>query len=458
MKKIIYLRYALVLVVLVRFECAAQTYYDVTAVNGSGFRFWGGSQYYKIHMGNAAEYQFGPVTDYSIKSNMDGTAGRGWTWGIHQSTPVAAIGSSGIMQLSHSLYVGPAYGSVPTPGRIAATGNHAELSLNNRAFSGFVQSPSQGERWVLYNNGTVTDGKLRFWSGGDKIVFTKEGNVGFGMDAPTAMIHVNSAIERQAFRIFRNGNTTKYLSVWQGTGAGVIDPIGSGLLYLGYDVTTDVLMNGKLGVGTDSPAATLDVRGNVLVENGGNPIFFTGTGTIELNRYFQLINSPGVGSGAGLKASGILISDTHSYANPGKNDLIVKGNVGIGTPAPDAKLSVKGQIHAQEVKVDLDGAVAPDYVFDKEYKLRSLEEIQSYITANKHLPEVPSAKEMEKNGMNLGDMNLLLLKKIEELTLHMIAFRNENDELKKQIGRIEGKLSEKTQIKELRSGVDSIKK
>lgn len=95
------------------------------------------------------------------------------------------------------------------------------------------------------------------------------------------------------------------------------------------------------------------------------------------------------------------------------------GKVGIGTTIPDQLLAVKGQVHANEVKVDLN-VPGPDYVFDKDYTLSSLEEIKTYIDQNKHLPEVPSAKEMEKNGVQLGEMNMLLLKKIEELTLYVL--------------------------------------
>lgn len=105
---------------------------------------------------------------------------------------------------------------------------------------------------------------------------------------------------------------------------------------------------------------------------------------------------------------------------PPKLTILRNGNVGVGTDNPDSKLSVKGHIHAQEVNVDLNGAVAPDYVFDPRYTLPSLKEIKSYIEEHRHLPEIPSAKVMETSGLNLGEMNLLLLKKVEELTLHII--------------------------------------
>lgn len=105
------------------------------------------------------------------------------------------------------------------------------------------------------------------------------------------------------------------------------------------------------------------------------------------------------------------------------------GNIGIGNTSPDAKLTVTGQVHAQEVKVTV-SAPGPDYVFESNYNLSSLEEIKTYIDQNKHLPEIPSAKEMEKNGIDLGEMDMLLLKKIEELTLYLIDLNKENQEQK----------------------------
>ncbi|WP_264536578.1 hypothetical protein [Flavobacterium sp. N1736] len=95
------------------------------------------------------------------------------------------------------------------------------------------------------------------------------------------------------------------------------------------------------------------------------------------------------------------------------------GNVGIGTEHPDAKLAVNGTIHSKEVKVDSNIPV-PDYVFAKDYKLRSLQEVENYVNQNSHLPEIPSAKEFEKNGIQLAEMNMALLKKVEELTLYAI--------------------------------------
>ncbi len=101
------------------------------------------------------------------------------------------------------------------------------------------------------------------------------------------------------------------------------------------------------------------------------------------------------------------------------------GNVGIGTPSPTHKLSVNGNIRAHEIKVET--ANWPDYVFAKDYKLTSLQETEFYIKKNGHLPGFPSAMEVEKNGVDLGEMNAKLLQKIEELTLHLIQQAKANE-------------------------------
>ncbi|QNR87005.1 hypothetical protein H9N25_11785 [Pedobacter riviphilus] len=101
-----------------------------------------------------------------------------------------------------------------------------------------------------------------------------------------------------------------------------------------------------------------------------------------------------------------------------KTDGTALGYVGIGITTPTERLTVNGKIKANEIRVD--GQGAPDYVFEDSYKIATLEALESYIKKNKHLPEVPSAKEFERDGIAVGEMNKLLLKKIEELTLHLI--------------------------------------
>ncbi|TCC87307.1 hypothetical protein EZ428_21650 [Pedobacter frigiditerrae] len=102
------------------------------------------------------------------------------------------------------------------------------------------------------------------------------------------------------------------------------------------------------------------------------------------------------------------------------NHFINGGNVGIGTATPTEKLSVNGKIRAKEIKVEPNPATWPDYVFEDDYKVGTLEELELYVKTNKHLPEMPTAKEVAMNGVELGELNRLLLKKVEELTLYLI--------------------------------------
>lgn len=132
--------------------------------------------------------------------------------------------------------------------------------------------------------------------------------------------------------------------------------------------------------------------------------------------------------------------------NSNGNSFFTGGNVGVGTTTPDDLLTVKGRIHAEEIKVNMN-VPAPDYVFEEDYDLIPLAELEVFIGKNKHLPDVPSASDMAQNGLKLKEMNLLLLKKIEELTLHLIdqskiniAQKAEIDLLKEEVQGLKNNL------------------
>lgn len=117
------------------------------------------------------------------------------------------------------------------------------------------------------------------------------------------------------------------------------------------------------------------------------------------------------------------------------------GKVGIGEPLsyPGVyNLYVTGGILTERLKIALGTSTEwMDKVFDNDYKLRSLIELEEYISLNKHLPEIPTTKEVQKDGIDVGTIEAKLLQKIEELSLYMIAVNKENEKLKQRIENLE---------------------
>lgn len=214
-------------------------------------------------------------------------------------------------------------------------------------------------------------------------------------------------------------------------------------------ITTD----GNVGVGVTAPSEKFEVNGNikasglilpsgagagkVLTSNAsGEATWQTATATASDGWSFDG-NTVGV-----LKKFGT----TNNYDLPiiANNiecmRVLTNGSVVIGTtirPAADAKLAVDGFIYSRKVKVTNTGWA--DYVFAPSYKLPSLSEVEAFIKKNQHLPDIPSAAEVAKNGLDLGDNQVALLKKIEELTLYLIEIKKENEQMRKEIKALQKK-------------------
>lgn len=183
------------------------------------------------------------------------------------------------------------------------------------------------------------------------------------------------------------------------------------------------------------------ISGNLLIGNStasNSKLEITGGGiTTSLTNInttlTQKINTanPAVSLGLGYLNSDTPFIQSYNSTSLTSNSLNLNpfgGNVGIGTTNPINKLDVNGTIHSKEVKVDMIGW--SDFVFKKEYHLPTLEEVEKHIKEKGYLENIPSEEDVLKNGINLGEMNSKLLQKIEEMTLYMIDFKKEMNELK----------------------------
>ncbi|WP_350291581.1 hypothetical protein [uncultured Croceitalea sp.] len=195
-----------------------------------------------------------------------------------------------------------------------------------------------------------------------------------------------------------------------------------------YDGDTGVkVLNANLDFKFSTAAARLLHRTYLFYNtNTDNRQFFWGPTIYEVNNLEptiqELIDGPNNNNNSGTSVW-TENGDTASY----------DGFVAVGTTSVPAgyQLAVEGKVRAREMRVDQD--TWPDYVFNKEYDLSSLKELKIHIQEKGHLPKIPSAKEVEAHGIELGEMNKLLLEKIEELTLHLIQLSEEVDQLKEDL-------------------------
>lgn len=215
------------------------------------------------------------------------------------------------------------------------------------------------------------------------------------------------------------------------------------VLFLGvYSASAQWTDNGStcttpdnVGIGFSSPTNILHVAKNmtgpqIIIQNlgGGGGAGFT---MIDDKNAADWKFKSMFGGGFKIRDNSNALDVIQIEGNSLANAIYIKagGNIGIGgITNPQSTLAVNGKITAKEIEVTLDGWA--DYVFEEDYHLSPLSEVESYINKNKHLPGIPSAKEVAENGVELGQMNKLLMLKVEELTLYVIQLQKEVDSLK----------------------------
>jgi hypothetical protein len=259
---------------------------------------------------------------------------------------------------------------------------------------------------------------------GGRFKITDNGYVGIGAPTPSANLHVISTSNNTLSLFESTTSSNSWISVKNGVSNFNIG-IGSASSTNGYGYLWS--STGKVMIGNDgSPAMVVDgTNGSVGIGS-----------TTSYGGKLQINASSNSNNALRLEVGAFSMNGSSSFAIDavgtigGRFFVGSNGNVGIGTTAPGSfKLAVNGKIWAQEVQVAVNNP-GPDYVFEKDYSLPSLESVKTYIDQNKHLPEVPSAKDTEANGINLSEMNMLLLKKVEELTLYVIELKREIQDIK----------------------------
>jgi len=270
------------------------------------------------------------------------------------------------------------------------------------------------------------------------MVISRSGFVGIGTTAPQAKLHVGQ-------NIIADGNITtlnKFVlaptsnaksEYWE------ISRTSAGLkyAYMGK-ILQDVLFmdnDGSIGVGTIKPSATLDVNGSFMAESATIPTLegntnVTGTlsADVLVGNSATIPTLSGNTTVTGTLSADVLVGNSATIPTLSGNTTVT-GTLSANAVSANSAY-IKGLLCAKEILVQLTSTADwPDFVFSKDYKLLPLVEVEQFIAENQHLPNVPSSAEVEANGIELGEMNALLLQKVEELTLYIIQMEKRLAEL-----------------------------
>jgi hypothetical protein len=303
-----------------------------------------------------------------------------------------------------------------------------------------IYDTNAGSRLVINSLGQVGIGTI---SPGYKLDVSGMGNfAGVNLTAQSTVVpgvdiaYGTIATGKYVGQYFQSAD--QQMHFYNGTG-------GADILQLNQNNNNVSIPNGYLGIGTPSPRTKLDF-GNAssfpadiigLYDGGANVQYGVGLNLAGGNDGTGGLTLYSGDRGIVFRNHNINGTELMSVTNSG--NFSVMGNVGIGTTDNAAwqlatstyKLAVEGKIITEEVTVKL-RANWPDYVFNPKYTLMPLTDVKSYIDKNHHLPDMPTAAQVEKDGLNLGEMNKLLLKKVEELTLYLIE-KDKNEQQQKVV-------------------------
>ncbi|MBA4198834.1 MAG: hypothetical protein C0459_14905 [Chitinophaga sp.] len=293
---------------------------------------------------------------------------------------------------------------------------------------------------------------------GERMRLDRDGNLGIGTSIPNEKLTITGNIHLAAERSEIYGADRNHMIVLRGRQDGTAADetsyyqYGDHVFYTNGPIATQteklrIKANGHIGIGTTNPDATLSIATNSPV-NSGTSLLGVYNSTGSSNQWFRYFPSLGNGYYNGIVNNGdqgiVFSNDGDPNTNSGSFVIVPhnniglagikifeNGNVAIGTNDPGSyKLAVEGTIGARKVKVTQ--SPWADYVFKSNYNLRTLNEVEAYIKTHQHLPDVPSEKEVKADGLDVGETQAMLLRKIEELTLYMIEQQKRIDDQQKE--------------------------